>query len=242
MTMSSGGGGWDHGAMSEAAALPPDRQALRVTTSSGSVTMSAERRDDIEIESGGQVERRPSPQQTPIDVRRSANVDVRCPLGTDIVIGTSSGSVRLSGLLGDIRVTSASGSISVEETTSADLRTASGDVTVEHCQGLCRITTSSGSVRVGQAGDADVRGVSGTVRVAALTARVRTVSGTIELAADGDASVATVSGRVTISLPPHIHPNVVARGLKRPKVNVDQGHDCDIAVRSVSGSVVVCSR
>lgn len=215
---------------------------VRVTTSSGSITVTAETRDDVEVTSNGKVAQRPASQQDPIDVPRSAEVKVRCPVGTDVMAGTSSGSVRLLGDFGDVRITSQSGSMSVGNASSTDLRTASGDVEVEHCDGTCRVTTTSGSVRVRSAGEADVRGGSGDVRVSGVTAQVRTVSGSIDLAAGGDVTVATVSGSITVSMDPSVHPRVVTRGRKAPKIDVAEGNECDVSVCSLSDSVTVRSR
>ena len=117
--------------------------------------------------------------------------------------------MQLDGVLGDVRVTTQSGSVRVADMSSADLRTTSGSVEVQHCEGSCRITTTSGSVRIDGAGDADVSGGSGTVRVTGVTTRVRTVSGTVKLVAGGDVSVETVSGTIAITVPPHLHPRVV---------------------------------
>ncbi len=219
------------------------RPQVRLTTSSGSVTLVAERRDDIEVDSGGgEVKRYPSSEVEAINVRGSASVELRCPAGSDVVVGTRSGAVRMRGELGDVRVTTHSGSISVGDVESADLRTASGSVEVHHCDTVCRVTTSSGSVEIRAAVDADVRGGSGTVRVSSGTATVRTVSGTVELAATGDSSVDTVSGAITVSLPPHVHPRVAMRGSKSPKIKVSEGDDCKVSLCSLSGKVTVRSR
>ncbi|MEJ7582999.1 MAG: DUF4097 family beta strand repeat-containing protein [Acidimicrobiales bacterium] len=214
---------------------------MRVSTSSGSITITAEARDDVEVVASGLVERRPSTRQDPIDVRRSDTVEVRCPAGSDVMAGTHSGSVRLKGAFGDVRVTSHSGSLSVGEVASADLRTRSGDVEVAGCDGVCRVAVKSGSVRIGRSGDAEVGGVSGTVRVSGLNARVRTVSGTVDLHVGGDATVETVSGSITVSLPVHVHPRIEMRA-KRARIEVTEGEDCDLSVRSVSGSVTVRPR
>ena len=228
--------------MSEQPGAAGGRPQVRVTTSSGSITITAEARDDIAVESKGRVERRPSTSQDPIDVRRSDSVKLRCPTGSDVMAGTSSGSVRLLGVFGDVRVTSQSGSIDVGEVTSADLRTRSGNVDVVGCDGLCRVELKSGSVRVRRAGDADIGGGSGTARVSGLTARVRTVSGTIDLAVGSNASVETVSGSITVSLPAHVRPRVDVGATKRAHIDVVQGEDCDLSVRSLSGSVTVRAR
>ena len=141
----------------------PGRPQVRVAASSGHVVITAEARDDVEVVSKDGPEHRSCSAGEVVDIKRSGTVELRCPLGTDVVAGTSSGKVRLEGELGDVRVTSQSGAIRVAPRPSADLRTTSGSVEVQHCEGSCRITTTSGTVRIDGAGDADVSGGSGTV-------------------------------------------------------------------------------
>ena len=49
----------------------------------------------------------------------SRNLEVTCPEGADVILGTASGKVRLVGRFGDVRVTSASGSVQVDRATSS---------------------------------------------------------------------------------------------------------------------------
>jgi DUF4097 and DUF4098 domain-containing protein YvlB len=100
----------------------------------------------------------------------------------------------------------------------------------------------SGSVRVDDADEAEVSCVSGTVYVTGVTARVRAVSSSISVAAAGDVSAETVSGNIAISLPAGLHPRVLSKSMRRPVIEVDQGRDCEISVRSVSGSITIRSR
>lgn len=215
---------------------------LRLSTSVGSITITAEGRDDVEVTSNGKVKRYPTSEPDAISVGHSSAVEVRCPTGTNLVVGSRAGSVRLIGRFGDVRITTSVSSIFVANVGSADLRTVSGSVEVAHCAGLCRVMTRSGSVRVDGSQDAEVSCTSGHAQVTGVTARVRTVSAGIDLAAAGDASVETVSGSISISLPAHLHPRILTKGMKRARVEVEEGDDCEIFVRSVSGSIVVRSR
>src|SRR6266550_7857899 len=97
---------------------------LRVTTRSGSVRIEAEDRADVVAESR-KVTLVSEGSVVSVDAR-SESVALRCPTGCDVVVGTLSGSVQLTGRLGHVRVTAKSGSIDVEEVESADLRTLSG--------------------------------------------------------------------------------------------------------------------
>ena len=90
---------------------------------------------------------------------------VRCPLGSSLAVGSRSGKLRLSGRLGAVRATALSGSISVDEASSVDLRAMSGTITVGTCTGACRIKTKSGSIRVASAGSVEIHVGSGTTTV-----------------------------------------------------------------------------
>src|SRR5438309_10309254 len=192
----------------------PPHGVLVVTTASGDVTVTAEDRDDIVFDKGViDKDQVTTDEEGRVSVRRgSADVEVRCPEGTDVIVGSASGDVELRGRLGCCRVTTASGDITVEDVDSIDVRTASGDVDVDRCDGRCRAHTASGDVTIGEVGQLDAGTVSSAVRVdeAAGSVRVRTVSGTIKLAVtgDGDVSVRSMSGSVTILMPPDVHPKL----------------------------------
>ena len=163
-------------------------------------------------------------------------------MGTDVVVGSASGSVQLQGHLGAARVTTASGSIRVESVASADLRTHSARVEVEECLGPCRVMNTSGRVEIHRAREVEVKCVSGSVEVAGDAVRVRTVSGKVRIDTNLHAWVETVSGKVEVWVPPGFHPAVRSLGHGRVEIGVPQGSDGEISVRSVSGSVRVRSR
>ena len=212
---------------------------VRVTTSSGSVRIVGEDRPDVAVERG-RVEK---------DDDGAVSVDggskgavVRCPLGTDVVAGTSSGSIHLEGRLGEVRATTSSGSIAIEAATGADVRSSSGRIVVGSCVGTCRVTTSSGRIEVGTAGAVEVRTTSGRVDVGAAAVQVRTVSSTVVIrAGDGDVAVESVSGKVTVTLPPGRHPAIDARSTKRPRIEVEPGDDGTVRAAMVSGRLTIAS-
>src|SRR5690349_20815729 len=76
-------------------------------------------------------------------------VKSNAPAGTDVTVGTASGSIELLGTLGDVRVTTASGRISVAKARDVDIRTASGSIEIGECAGDCRVVTKSSKVSVG---------------------------------------------------------------------------------------------
>jgi DUF4097 and DUF4098 domain-containing protein YvlB len=173
----------------------------------------------------------------------SRAVAVRCPTGTDVMVGTTSGAVELRGRLGSVSVTSASGGIRVAAAAEADLRTRSGRVEIDECAGHCRASTKSGTVLVGAANAADIATVSGTVRIGLVagTADVRTVSGKVVLFSKGGGSIGarTLSGSITIHLPPGVRPDVRASDARWVDCRCEEGEDVTIKVASMSGRVEI---
>src|SRR5258707_1265092 len=102
---------------------------IRVTSQSGAVVVTGEDRSDVLVESGGD---RVVTGPAGVEIAgRSDTVVVRCPAGTDVFVGSASGSVELRGRLGDARVTTESGGIAVEVATRVEARTGSGSIDVE---------------------------------------------------------------------------------------------------------------
>jgi DUF4097 and DUF4098 domain-containing protein YvlB len=235
MALSCDTAGWDDEPVND---VPTLRPVVRVALSSGSITVVGEDRTDVvvdrghtEIGSDGDVH---------VTAKPSSSVEVRCPAGADVMAGTSSGSIHFTGRLGHVRATASSGKVTVEHAADADLRSSSGSLRVERCDGAVRAATGSGSVRVGSAGAVDARVVSGRVDVTGRDVSVRGVSSTVEACTTGgDVEVATVSGQVTVTVPVGVHPHVHVHAVKRPHIEVDQGEDLRISVRTVSGRVTV---
>ena len=220
---------------------------VRITAGSGSITVIGETRDDVVADGHAEVHRGNDGAFEIASHRRSRSMTVRCPEGASVMVGSRSGSLRLSGRLGTVRATTLSGSIDVEATAAADLRAMSGTITVGKCDGSCRIKTKSGSIQVGSAGSVDVHIGSGRVRIdhVAGAVSVRAVSGSVTLEAGGGGpiEVETMSGSVTVVLPAGCRPDVRAKSLSsRPKIECDRGHDCSVAVRTLSGGITVRCR
>ncbi len=218
---------------------------LRITSRSGRVTVTGEARDDVLVEKGASDVRVTSDGVEV--VRASGAVAVRCPRGTDVLVGVASGGVVLAGLLGDARVTTESGEISVEEVTRLDARSRSGSIRVARCAGECRCRADSGQVRIDEAGSVDVAAASGSVEAGAVgAASIRAGSGkvTVGLArGGGDVSVEVHSGSVEITVPPGVRPacDLVSRS-GAVRGDCEPGDDGRIRVRTGSGTVTVRSR
>ena len=217
---------------------PPGR--LRISATSGRVTVVAESRADVVVDRGGVAE---AAADGAVEIRagRSSSVEVRCPTGADVIVGTRSGRVELRGRFGALGVTSQSGSIRAGAAATADLRTVAGSVELERCDGLCRVSTTSGRITVGAAGDAEISTVSGSVNVedASGTVQVRSVSGKVGIvsAARGAVRVGAVSGSITISLPEGVRPMMRFSGRGKVRSSFEPGDDVLVDVSIVSGSV-----
>ena len=218
-----------------------DRPSLTVTTSSGRVVITGEDRPDIVVDGKAAIE---DGDDGGVIVRASSSsLDVRCPVGTDVRVGTSSGGVELRGRLGDARVTTSSSSIRVEDVDALELRSSSGSLEVETCVGYCRLQTASGSVTVDDAGDVDISTKSSSIRVGrAAGGKVHSVSGSIELGATGvgDLEVRSISGSVKVILPEGARPRFRLRSVSgKIRCDCDEGDDGNISIATTSGSIQV---
>jgi DUF4097 and DUF4098 domain-containing protein YvlB len=223
--------------------VPPAdaRVRVRITTVSGRVTVTAESRTGVVVDRGGMARAGADGAVEVRAARPSDSVEVRCPEGTDVVVGTRSGNVELRGRFGVVGVTSQSGSIRASAATEADLRTVSGRVELGSCEGRCRLSTTSGRITVGVTRDADVSTTSGSIAVgdASGAVQVRSVSGSVQVASEarGPITVSTVSGSITIQLPRNVRPRVRASGLGKVRNGFEAGDDIVVDVANVSGSI-----
>jgi len=85
------------------------------------------------------------------------DLDVRMPAGIALHVDDGSGSMTITGVMGDILVDDGSGSVRV---------TNAGSVTVDDGSGSVKINAASGDVYVNDgSGSIEIRGVGGTVRI-----------------------------------------------------------------------------
>jgi DUF4097 and DUF4098 domain-containing protein YvlB len=174
--------------------------------------------------------------------RSSGRVVLRCPENSNLIVGTSSGAVELHGRFGDVRVTTTSGSVHLENATRADLRLSSGKAQVDRC-GMLRVQTASGDVRIGTCGDVEVAVANGRIEVGeANKVRAKTANGSVSVNVRGDAAIETISGKVRVGVAPGLHPSVRTRSLHgRTKNECPPGEDLQILVRTVNGDIEVVS-
>lgn len=177
--------------------------------------MYCEERADIVVEKGGDL-RKAEREGSQIAFHPSGSFVVRCPAGTALVIGVISGRVDVRGRAGATKVSTASGSIEIEEASKADIRSISGSIKVGRV-GAVRAGTKSGSIEIGRATRAEVATVSGRASVESVSGevRVKTVSGRVEIgsAGQGEVHVHTISGRVKVTLPEGVRPEIAMKSL-----------------------------
>jgi DUF4097 and DUF4098 domain-containing protein YvlB len=225
-----------------------EEREVRINARSGRITVRAESREDILVERGHER----------LEVSRDANgaltlnsgrggsdtIELRCPTGTPLTIGSASGRVELIGAFGAVRATTASGGITVDRVAAADLRSASGRILLRHADGFCRVQTHSSRAEIGSCGRLDASTHSGRIEVGVAHGKVqvRAASGGVALGAEGreDVSIETMSGSVSVRLPYGVRPRTRLKSLSgRPRMECAPGEDCQIAVRSLSGNIEV---
>ncbi len=206
----------------------PAGAALRVLTASGRVTVTAEDRDDLEIDPPDRRVELKDGGRTAEVRSRSGSLDIRCPRLTDISVGAISGHIQLIGEFGSVKVSAVSGHIEVDSAAGdLDVRSVSGHLTVNACRGRCQLNTKSGHITVGNVGGA---------------ARATTISGHVELGTSGQGEVElrTISGKVLVRVPPGRHPRAHLRSLSgRIRCDCPQGSDFDLKASTISGAIEV---
>jgi DUF4097 and DUF4098 domain-containing protein YvlB len=219
-------------------------ERVRVTVNSGDVVVIGEPRDGVDVEgarteaAGGEI----------VVKGGSDDCTVRVPSGTDVVVGSNSGDVRLEGLLGAVSVTTVSASVDAEDVGSIDARTVSGRLQVEESRGSVRLKTKSALVQVGRAaGDVRVANLSGRIEIeeAQASVSVKTVSGSVALHVTGRAPVRaeSVSGSISITVPEGTRPSVRQKSLSgKRRIDVEPGDDFEITTKSISGSITIKGR
>jgi DUF4097 and DUF4098 domain-containing protein YvlB len=213
--------------------------SLEIATRSGAVVVWARAIERPEVLSG------PAEIQPDGVVRAgfSGRIEIACPEGTDVIIGSSSGRIECHGRLGRVAITGHSGRIKIEEAREVEVRSTSGRVSIGRCDGVCRVAVGSGGVDIGSAGSVDISLASGRLEVDACgDVRVRSGSGRVDLALARAAAVdvSTVSGRVSITIPGGVSPDLrLTSRAGRVQCEVTPGSDGQIAVETASGAIKV---
>ncbi|HET6561953.1 MAG TPA: DUF4097 family beta strand repeat-containing protein [Marmoricola sp.] len=214
-----------------------ENQALYVEIESGAVTVTASGTDRVEVELTGAGADDVSVQQdgdrvTVLGPRsrgftrtRSVHVRITTPTGSDLVTKLGSASVEGTGMLGTVRVSTGSGSVTLDEVdghavvrtgsgdiglrrigAEADLQSGSGDIAVGELVGTSRLATGSGDIVVDHAeGAVSAKSGSGDLRVDEAGSRtsLASASGDLEVRrmAAGQAQLKNVSGDIRLGIP-----------------------------------------
>jgi DUF4097 and DUF4098 domain-containing protein YvlB len=228
----------------------PVAVTLRIQSRSGNVEVIAEPRDDVYVEGDG-FDAREADAGAALEIRSgrggSKTISVRCPVGTDVIIGTHSGGTRTSGELGVLSVTTMSGRIEVESADEADLRTTSSGIRIGTIRGRSRLNTVSGRIEADRLGACACGTMSGAIRIGKVAGplKARTVSGSIEASSTGEGSIAvkSVSGKIEIGLPKD---TAVSRRFKtlsgELRCPFPEGDDLHIEAMTVSGAIELVPR
>ena len=132
----------------------------------------------------------------------SVDVEIELPVSSTVDAKTGAGDVTAAGLLGDVRVSTGAGDLTLHEVGSAHLKSGSGDVTVQSASGDVNAKTGSGDVSIGSAGGRlDLVSGSGDIslRRTDATVKARTGSGDLHVdASTGDLELVTGTGDVVL--------------------------------------------
>jgi DUF4097 and DUF4098 domain-containing protein YvlB len=202
-------------------------ESVRVSTTSNAVRVFGEDRGDIAVYGTASAELVDG--VLTVHAARS-RLEIRVPVDTDLVVGSTSARVDLLGELGRVAVVTRSGRISVASARQLDARSDSGRIEVGMVTGNCRAQNRTGRISIDACTGADVTTDSGRIELHHVSGPVRAhcVSGRITIGLDvaADVDAETVSGSIRVSLP----------------TGTQVGDDCAVDARSVSGRITVSNR
>lgn len=135
--------------------------------------------------------------------------EVTVPVGTRVSARSTSGSVSVRGVRGDLEARAHSADIDIRDAGRIDVESLSGDVSIQGVTGESTIHTVSGDIDLGGArGDIEVETVSGDIDlrdVVAKQIRTHTTSGDVsftgQILPDGRYDYNTHSGEIRLALP-----------------------------------------
>jgi len=153
--------------------------AVRVTTTDGAVQMTAVAGLDRVVAQGAPL--RVDGTTVTLEAR-SDRVRLEVPEGIDLVIGTTSGRVTVTGRVGSVAVSTRSGRVDIDDAAEVDIRGRSGRIHVRRCRGEARVITTSGRVVVERSGPVDVTTTSGRIVLRNVTGAARAHCATFPLA------------------------------------------------------------
>jgi DUF4097 and DUF4098 domain-containing protein YvlB len=135
---------------------------------------------------------------------RSVDVTIELPVGSRVDARVQMGDLRTAGRLGETRLKTSAGNLSVERTGALRLDTSAGHVTAGAVTGDAEISTGTGRVQVGEVqGSAAVKNSNGATVIGTVIGdvKVRAANGDIEIErADAGVDAKTSNGDVRLGL------------------------------------------
>ncbi|MGK5738141.1 DUF4097 family beta strand repeat-containing protein [Micromonospora sp. URMC 103] len=160
---------------------------VEVRPSNGSDESDVRAAQQIRVDYANGVLRVTGPRARAFDFSRktrSVDVSIELPSDSRVSADLQVGDLRFAGRLGECRLKTSAGNVSLERTGALRLHTAAGHVTVDAVTGNADISTGSGKVQVGVVeGTATIKNSNGDTTVDAVSGDVRV------RAANGDISV-----------------------------------------------------
>jgi DUF4097 and DUF4098 domain-containing protein YvlB len=220
-----------------------DALRLNVSARSGRVRVEARDEPGFEVKGAHVVTEPDGSLHITAAKGGSQSVEVWCPSGSDLIVGSESGSVEVVGAFGDVRATTRSGRITVDWAHHLDVRTTSGRIEIGQCSGDCRVVTKSSRIKVGRAATFDCSAMSGRVDIGDVDdAVIRTMSGRVNVGtrSDGRVDVRTLSGAVEVAVPAARRPATLLKTVSgRVRSECEEGSDGEINVSTTSGTIKV---
>ena len=157
---------------------------------------------------------------------RSVDVTIELPTGSRVDAQVQMGDLRTAGRLGETRLKTSAGNVSVERTGPLRLDTSAGHVTVGAVAGAAEISTGTGKVQIGEVqGTATVKNSNGATKLGSVTGdvRVRASNGDIEIER-ADAGVDAKSANGDVRLGQVAHGSVVVEtGMGALEIGIAEG-------------------
>jgi len=248
----------------------PAKGRIRVLSASGTVTVIAEERSDVDVEPANRtVELKEGPRRHRHGIfdhlhrrgrrrergGRSGRLEVpEDPQATEsrpvLEVKSKSGSIEIRCPTGtDVSVGAMSGSVKlIGIFGSVKISTVSGGIDIDTARGNVDARCVSGSVHVKSCGgSADVSSKSGRVSIDRVegSAHASTISGGVEIGTVGghDVELKMVSGGAKVKVLSGKQPRIRFSSLSgKMHCECEQGSDFDLKVKSISGSLEVTGR
>lgn len=156
---------------------------VRPSNDSRAADVTAAERTRVEYANGSLLVKRPR-QRILIGRNESIDVTIELPAGSHVHGDAAMGEFRGEGRLGACTFKTATGAISLDQTSRLTLNTGTGNVTIDRAVGHAEITTGSGSVRIREIdGTAAIKNSNGSTTIGEVTGELRLN------AANGDISI-----------------------------------------------------